>query len=106
LYTDLVEFGTAIKLMRLIKMCLNEACGRVRVCQRVSDMLHVKNVLKQGDALLPLLFSFLLHHAIRRVQVNRDGLKLNGTHQLWFVLMVLMYWVEGYILWRKTCKLW
>jgi len=45
-------------------------------------MFAIKNGLKQGDAVLPLLFNFALEHTMRRVQVNKDGLKLNDTHQL------------------------
>jgi hypothetical protein len=48
----------------------------------LSDIFPIRNGLKQGGALSPLLFNFARQYSIRRIPVNRDGLKLNGTHQL------------------------
>jgi hypothetical protein len=48
----------------------------------LSDKFPTQNLLKQGDALSPLIFNFALEYAIRKVQKNQVGLKLNWTHHL------------------------
>jgi len=46
LYDILIAFGIPMKLVRLMKMCLNETYSSVRIGKRFSDMFPIKSGLK------------------------------------------------------------
>ena len=47
LYNILTEFGIHMKVVTLIKMCLNEIYGTVCVGKHLSEVFRIKNSLKQ-----------------------------------------------------------
>jgi hypothetical protein len=72
--------GLHIKLVRLVKMCLNETHIKVRIGKHLCDICNVRNCLSQGDDLSPMFFIFASEYAFRMVQKNKVGLKLSETH--------------------------
>jgi hypothetical protein len=49
-----------IKLISLIKLCLNEAYDKVHVGKNVSDVFPIQNCLREEDALSPMVFNTAL----------------------------------------------
>ena len=79
LYNILIEFGIPKKLVRLLKMCLT-----LRVGKNLSDMFTTRNGLKQGDALSPLLFNFVLDSVSQspgRGTVSGPGINFTGPRE-------------------------
>jgi hypothetical protein len=60
LYNNHIKFGIPMKLVRLIKICLNRTYSEARLSKHLPDNFLVQNGLKQGNALSPLVINFSL----------------------------------------------
>jgi hypothetical protein len=78
LYSILIESSIPIKLIRLIKICLNENYNKVLILKHLSYMIALQN------GLFPLLFIMTFQDTIRkaRQKKNQNVLELNGPNQL------------------------
>jgi hypothetical protein len=55
----------------------------------LSESFPIQNGLKQGSALSPLLSNVASEYAIKKVQGNQVGLKLNGAYQLFWLMLMM-----------------
>jgi hypothetical protein len=76
-----------------MKICLNLTCSEVYIGKYFSDTFPCKNVLIEGDALLPFFIYFRIFH--NKWQENHEGLKLKGTN-------LLLVYAGEVVLWAKT----
>jgi hypothetical protein len=70
-YNIVIEFGTPTKLVRIIKVTLNETYSKVHIGKNLSNAFPIQNVLKKRDDLMSSRFNFASEYAIRKVQENQ-----------------------------------
>jgi hypothetical protein len=85
-FNIITELGIPVKLVMLIKLCLNETCIKIRTDKHFSDAFQTENSLEEGDAISSLLLNFASE--CRRKQ---RGV---GTEWDTYQLVMLFYWVK------------
>lgn len=64
------ELGFPKKLVKITQMCVGGSNSKVRIGRDFSEVLDIKDGLKQGDALSPLLFNVALEYVSRKAKIQ------------------------------------
>ena len=76
------ELGFNTKLIRLVRAALEGYQSHIKVQNDISIPLTVRKGLKQGDALLTLLFNLALECAMRRTGIQTSRTLLTNIVQI------------------------
>jgi hypothetical protein len=71
LYEAMLEFGIPPKLVRLTQATMEGTTAKVKVRNELSESFHIRNGLRQGDALACILFNTALEKIIRDANINQ-----------------------------------
>jgi len=71
LYKAMLEFGIPPKLVRLTQAMLEGTTAKVKVQNKLSESFHIRNGLRQGDALACILFNTTLETIIHDANINQ-----------------------------------
>jgi len=72
------QFKLPQKLINLIKANILHMKIKIKVGNIVSQGIPVSTGLRQGDALLPILFNIALEKVIRESRIEENGIRLGG----------------------------
>jgi hypothetical protein len=57
----LIDFGVGLKIVRLIKMCLNVTCSNAHICKHLSCTFSIKKTKRRFFAIALKLCSIICH---------------------------------------------
>jgi len=73
LYKAMLELGIPPKLVRLTQATVEGTTAKVKIKNELSESFHIRNGLRQGDALACILFNITLEKTIHKANISQRG---------------------------------
>jgi hypothetical protein len=73
LYKAVLELGIPPKPVRLTQATMESTTAKVKIQNKLSESFHIRNGLRQGDALACILFNIVLEKIICEANINQYG---------------------------------